>query len=333
MLETWLIDSAGRRQRSFNCIPCFQNQNSVTFTIQFVCWPASIFPFIATGRRKRVHGTARDKSRIKILSLLWSPTRSGIFREREIIYRTIFFLFHHALIMEVSGESLKGPKTPISKPSDYRSDWDYSWLHKSGRFFIFGDPTAITSFASTVKKSCVRERSKQEYNAAANLKFQPKPFYRFIMLFHVICLNFYFSLGFLRNWALDHAVFPSSHTSLARISNSISPSTAFQVWWWLFKSLSLAEHRWWKSARAKKGKPFQGILTSCATETCGDSLDGCEIDGRSGVSEMLHSVKCPVILEKKLTWSLHVTIISFLEWFLLELLHYGKRLQRPRLLM
>lgn len=152
MLETWLIDSAGRRQRSFNCIPCFQNQNSVTFTIQFVCWPASIFPFIATGRRKRVHGTARDKSRIKILSLLWSRTRSGIFREREIIYRTIFFLFHHALIMEVSGESLKGPKTPISKPSDYRSDWDYSWLHKSGRFFIFGDPTAITSFASTVKK-------------------------------------------------------------------------------------------------------------------------------------------------------------------------------------
>lgn len=93
-------------------------------------------------------------------------------------------------------------------------------LHKSGRFF--GDSTAITSFASRAayEKDPWEIKTRKQRSGQFEIPTGAL-FYRFIMLFHVMCFKSFFFLCFLRNWALDHFFPPSILTHLARISNSI----------------------------------------------------------------------------------------------------------------
>lgn len=121
-------------------------------------------------------------------------------------------------------------------------------LHKSGRFF--GDSTAITSFASRAayEKDPWEIKTRKQRSGQFEIPTGAL-FYRFIMLFHVMCFKSFFFLCFLRNWALDH-FFSSIHPHTSRSHFKFHlPS---QVWWWLFKSLSLGEHRGEERAQKKR---------------------------------------------------------------------------------
>lgn len=92
-----------------------------------------------------------------------------------------FSLLHHALIKEFLSLSIIGRKN--EQTIEIMEGLEDKFFGVQLRDNQFGRLTSFECVLCVYEKA---ERSKQENNAAANLKFQPKPFLSFHNVFHVI---------------------------------------------------------------------------------------------------------------------------------------------------